>query len=238
MTHKATTSHRTTTPSSAASRQPQGAYRMDDLEFSGDFDGDLVLPPEDHGGKGNIEARVQSTQDRLSQLRAEAEALEREKVQFEELSLKQRQFMDGRAEMVDKLHRSVTMLDRETFEAQKKAEQMSALRANFSQHLDVVAALAPEKWNATDLPLELGRALSMIEDAREEHAKGMHRLSGWNAGGSAGALAAAGSTRGGLQISGEMNRANFMRWAFMGSAFSLPLIAAGVILWLLSLATR
>ena len=86
---------------------------------------ELVLPADSMSlAPENLAERVQTTQDRLTKLRAEAEALEREKLQFEELSRKQRDFMQGRTEMAEKLNRSIAMLDRETYEAQKRVEQL------------------------------------------------------------------------------------------------------------------
>ncbi len=202
-----------------------------------DFNGDMVLPPENNvSGVENIADRVQSTQNRLSQLRAEAESLEREKVQFEELSRKQLEFMQGRTDMVEKLNRSVTMLERESYEAQKKAEQMTVLKDMFQHHLVNVQSLTPEKWNPADLPHDLNRALSMIEDAREEYEKGMSRVQMLTTVASvvshAGSRSNQGTVRSAMPV--EISRDSFLRWAFVGAAFALPMAVAAATLWLLA----
>ena len=73
---------------------------MDYLEDEGDG---LVLPADSMSHGSDLEERVQTTQHRLSQLRQEAEALEQEKLRFEELSRQQKEFMQGRVEMGEKL---------------------------------------------------------------------------------------------------------------------------------------
>lgn len=205
--------------------------------YSQEFDDnqeDLVLPSDNSPmGAENLAERVQTTQQRLTKLRAEADALEREKQQFEELSRKQVDFMQGRTEMAEKLNRSIAMLDRETYEAQKRVEQLLVIKDGFHQHLDVVDSLNPEQWNPRDLQHDLTRALGIIEDAREEYQKAMARVQMLTQA-AAPALAAsapvqnAGPVREmpaprspGLPM--EISNDAFKKWAFCGFAFTLPL---------------
>jgi hypothetical protein len=199
---------------------------------------DLVLPADSMSLAPEVLAeRVQTTQNRLSQLRAEEEALLREKQQFEELSRKQQQFMQGRSEMAEKLSRSIAMLDRETYEAQKRVEQLLVIKDTFHQHLDLVDALHPEQWNSRDLPQELTRALGMIEDAREDYQKNIARVQMLTQA-PASALPAAtvavsplrelsAPAAAGLPV--EISRRAFRLWAFCGAAFTLPLVALAVL---------
>ena len=144
-------------------------YEEDDREG-------LVLPADSLAHGSDIEERVQSTQHRLAALRQEAEELEQEKQRFEELSRQQKEFMNGRSEMGDKLTRALTHLDRETYEAQRRVEQLLVIKDTFNHHLDVIDSLNPEQWNPSDLRHDLGRALGMIEEAREEYVKGSSRI--------------------------------------------------------------
>ena len=199
----------------------------------------MSLAPE------NLAERVQTTQHRLTKLRAEAEALEREKLQFEELSRKQRDFMQGRTEMAEKLNRSIAMLDRETYEAQKRVEQLLVIKDSFHQHLDVVDSLNPEQWNPKELQHDLTRALGIIEDAREEYHKSMARvqmLTNAHHGGvpATPAVSVAGQSReapssrsAGLPV--EISRSAFRTWAFCGAAFTLPLIVSALLYLLVRL---
>lgn len=157
---------------------------MDYLDDDGD---ELVLPAEPMGNGSDLEERVQTTQHRLAQLRQEAEALEQEKLRFEELSRQQKEFMHGRTEMGEKLTRALAHLDRETYEAQRRVEQLLVIKDTFNHHLDVIDSLNPEQWNSQDLRHDLGRALGMIEEAREEYIKGSSRVHLLTTGGAANA---------------------------------------------------
>ena len=232
-TTKATTRRAPATQSASVHQLPV-RLESPDLEYEDDLHDGLVLPSDSMSGVENIADRVQSTQNRLSQLRAEAEALELEKQQFEELSRKQHDFMQGRTDMVEKLNRSVTMLERESYESQKRAEHMIVLRESFQHHLDLVQTLTPEKWNPADLQHDLNRALSMIEDAREEYEKGMSRVQMLTnaAPAPAARTAAQGAVRSAMPV--EISRESFLRWAFVGAAFALPMATAAGVLWLIA----
>ena len=214
--------------------------------YDDDSRDDLVLPADSMSlAPENLAERVQTTQQRLSELRIEAEALEREKLQFEELSRKQKEFMQGRAEMAEKLGRSIAMLDRETYEAQKRVEQLLVIKDSFHQHLDVVESLNPEQWNPQELQHDLTRALGIIEDAREEYVKAVARvqmLTGSVAPAMPAAAAASSANHAreaaanrvaGLPV--EMSRRAFRMWAFCGAAFTLPLAVIGVLYLLVRL---
>lgn len=210
-------------------------------DYEENIQDDLVLPSDSMSlAPENLAERVQTTQQRLTLLRAEAEALEREKLQFEELSRKQREFMQGRTEMAEKLSRSIAMLERETYEAQKRVEQLLVIKDGFHQHLDVVDSLNPEQWNPQELQHDLSRALGIIEDAREEYAKAVARIQMLtNAPAPAVAAApvaaqaapvrgeAASHRVGGLPL--EVSREAFRSWAFCGAAFTLPLAVIGLL---------
>jgi hypothetical protein len=215
--------------------------------FDDDFQDDPVLSPETMSlGPDNLAERVQTTQQRLSLLRAEAEALEREKLQMEELGRKQREFMGGRTEVAEKLSRAIAMLDRESYEAQKRVEQLLVIKDGFHQHLEMMQSLNPEEWNPQELPRDLTRAIGIIEDAREEYGKSMARvqlLTHASTSGMSAATAAVAtpsrdynsSSRSPLPL--EISRETFRTWAFCGTAFSLPIIALAVLYMLVRLIT-
>lgn len=234
-------------PSSSPEVSPR-AGNSSLMAYDDDFQDDPVLSPDSLSiGPDHLAERVQTTQQRLSMLRAEADALEREKLQMEELSRKQREFMGGRTEVAEKLSRSIAMLDRESYEAQKRVEQLLVIKDNFHQHLEMVQSLNPEEWNSQELPRDLTRAIGIIEDAREEYAKSMARVQLLTNAASSTVPAAtaavtapvrdyaAASRSGGLPI--EISREAFRTWAFCGAAFSLPLIALALFYGLVRLIT-
>src|SRR5438034_8521095 len=123
---------------------------------------DEALSPE------HLDSQVQKAQEQLLQLKRQQEQIEKQKRELEELSRRQEELDRGRAEMTDKLSRSLVILEREGYDSQKKLEQIRATRESFSQHLKLIEAIDPKSWNPADLHKELSRALSAIDDARTE----------------------------------------------------------------------
>jgi hypothetical protein len=245
-----TTSRHASPLHAAASRED--TFHMDYQEDDGD---ELVLPADSMGHGSDIEERVQSTQHRLAQLRQEAEELEQEKQRFEELSRQQKEFMNGRAEMGDKLTRALSHLDRETYEAQRRVEQLLVIKDTFNHHLDVIDSLNPEQWNPSDLRHDLGRALGMIDEAREEYIKGsgrIHLLTAGSAQANAGAPQAAAQGHavshasaghatsaavshavpaGAAGLPVMLNKETFRFWLFCGLGFTVPLALTALVIF-------
>jgi hypothetical protein len=229
-----------TAPASTADTRAKGVSEYGYLEDDDEF----VLPPDtSHLGSEAFEERVQTTQNRLSQLRAEAETLEREKQQFEELSRKQKDFMVGRTEVTEKLSRALALLDRETYETQKRVEQLLVIKDGFNHHLDVVESLNPEQWNHQSLGHELTRAIGLIDDARADYQKSMPKVQASPSGSAPEAAeASAVPVDGALRVSAglpvEISREAFGRWAFCGAAFTLPLAVVGLLYIFASILAR
>ncbi len=246
--HPTTSRHASSLPPSASR---EDTFHMDYLEDERD---DLVLPADSMGHGSDIEERVQSTQHRLAQLRQEAEELEQEKQRFEELSRQQKEFMNGRAEMGDKLSKALTHLDRETYEAQRRVEQLLVIKDTFNHHLDVIDSLNPEQWNPSDLRHDLGRALGMIDEAREEYLKGSSRVVQLTAGSASASAAAPQAAAHPVShaVAGPsvhaaashalsagvpsalpvaLNKDTFRFWLFCGLGFTVPLAATALVLF-------
>lgn len=237
------TTSRHALPVSAPARRDE-TFHMDYLEDEGD---DLVLPAESLNGRSDLEERVQTTQHRLAELRQEAEALEQEKLRFEELSRQQKEFMQGRTEMGEKLTRALAHLDRETYEAQRRVEQLLVIKDSFNHHLDVIDSLNPEQWNPHDLRHDLGRALGMIDEAREEYVKGSSRVHLLTAGSASpsgpSAPAAVSPSNPSLaslpapvaavptHLPVTLNKDTFRFWLFCGLGFTVPLALTALVLF-------
>ena len=178
-------------------------------------------------------------------IRQEAEALEQEKLRFEELSRQQKEFMQGRVEMGEKLTKALTHLDRETYEAQRRVEQLLVIKDTFNHHLDVIDSLNPEQWNPSDLRHDLGRALGMIDEAREEYIKGSSRIHLLTAGAtsqnqpaapapspsSATSAMTLASTTAPSSLPVTLNKDTFRFWLFCGLGFTVPLAATAFVIF-------
>ena len=185
----------------------------------------LELTEEDSVTPELLDSQVQKAQEQLLQLRRQQEQIEKQKRELEELSRRQEELERGRAEMTDKLTRSLVVLEREAYETQKKLEQLRATRESFGQHLEVLEGIDPKGWNPGDLHRELSRALSTVDDARAEFSQQRSRLQ---------AIATQDSEDVSLQeaapeaVRGGGER-SFGQWVLIGFALSLPPMAVGLI---------
>ncbi|MGI8957971.1 MAG: hypothetical protein ACR2II_13815 [Chthoniobacterales bacterium] len=185
----------------------------------------LELNEDDTVSTEHLDSQVQKAQEQLLQLKRQQEQIEKQKRELEELSRRQEELERGRAEMTDKLTRSLVVLEREAYDAQKKMEQLRATRESFGQHLELLESIEPRTWNPADLSKELSRALSTVDDARTEYSQQRSRLQATADAGEAVPLPETGS---GFETSGGPAH-SFGQWLQIGLAFTLPLIIFGMI---------
>src|SRR6202047_4463648 len=131
----------------------------------------LDLPEEQAASPEMLDSQVQRAQEQLLQLKRQQELIEKQKRELEELSRKQEELEKGRSEMIEKLSRSLVVIERETYEAEKRVEQLKATANAFTQHLHSLERINPKSWNNGDLHRELSKALSAVDDARAEYSK-------------------------------------------------------------------
>src|SRR6478736_5837577 len=185
----------------------------------------LDLPEEQSGSPEMLDSQVQRAQEQLVQLKRQQEQIEKQKRELEELSRRQEELERGRAEMTDKLTRSLVVLEREAYETQNKLEQLRATRESFGQHLEVLEGIDPKGWNPSDLHRELSRALSTVDDARAEFSQQRSRLQ---------AIATQDSEDVALpeaapDVAGTRGEKSFGQRVLIGFALSLPLITVGLV---------
>ncbi|MGH8094195.1 MAG: hypothetical protein ACREIF_12105 [Chthoniobacterales bacterium] len=185
----------------------------------------LELNEDDGVSTEHLDSQVQKAQEQLLQLKRQQEQIEKQKRELEELSRRQEELERGRAEMTDKLTRSLVVLEREAYDAQKKIEQLRATRESFAQHLELLEAIDSRTWNPADLNKELSRALSTVDDARTEYSQQRSRL---QAAADENENVALPETSAGFESSNSMTH-TFGQWLQIGFAFTLPLIVFGLI---------
>ena len=185
----------------------------------------LDLNEEENVSAEHLDSQVQKAQEQLLALKRQQEQIEKQKRELEELSRRQEELERGRAEMTDKLTRSLVVLEREAYEAQKKMEQLRATRESFAQHLELLEAIDPRTWNPSDLNKELSRALSTVDDARAEYSQQRSRLQATTDENGAVPLPETGAAF----EAGHGTPHTFGQWLQIGFAFTLPLIVFGLI---------
>ena len=190
----------------------------------------LDLPAEEEQSAGeHLDSQVQKAQEQLLQLKRQQEVIERQKRELEELSRRQEQLQSGRAEMVEKFTRALVVVERESYDAQKRVEQLLAIHDSFQQHLDVLESINPKSWEGLDINKELSKALSAIDDARTEYTRSVPKISLE----SDPEIDPMASTLGATY--GVEPPKDFVYWLKAGAAFTLPLIVALVAVVLLIL---
>ena len=184
----------------------------------------LELSEDESLSSERLDSQVQKAQEQLLQLKRQQEQIEKQKRELEELSRRQEELERGRAEMTDKLTRSLVVLEREAYNAQKRLEQIRATRESFGQHLELIEAIDPKSWSPADLHKELSRALSAVDDARTEYAEQRSRLQATEE--NAGDTSLPDAVRDSYVVNGARS---FSHWFQIGVALTLPLIIFGVI---------
>lgn len=186
----------------------------------------------DEDASGELGDKVQQVRAELESLKQKQEEIEREKSRLEELKRRQDELDTGRSEMLDKLTRSLVVVQREVEETQKRLEQLHTIYNSFTQHLRQLEAINARAWSSNELPRELSKAISSVEDARAEYIKAQAKISPEPA-------SAESSYAGGAE--GEYasyEEHGFLYWLKSGFAFTLPiqvLGAIGLLVWIWSI---
>lgn len=124
----------------------------------------------------DVQAKVHEAQAELMQLRQRQEEIERQKLHLEQIKKKQDLFGQGKRDLMEKLGRSITTIERDLYNTQKLVEELTATHTNFTSHLEVLRSLQPEKWQRHQVDEELDRAIDAIEDAKDDYLKSSRRL--------------------------------------------------------------
>src|SRR5438552_750409 len=189
----------------------------------------LELNENEADSQEHLESQVQKAQEQLLRPKRQQEQIEKQNRELEELSRRQDELERGRAEMTDKLTRSLVVLEREAYNAQKRLEQIRSTRESFGQHLELIEAIDPKSWNPAELHKELSRALSTVEDARTEFSQQRSRLQAVDENSNDVSLPEVAPDVADLLEGGR----SFGQWAKIGFAFTLPLMIFGFIAFLL-----
>jgi multidrug efflux pump subunit AcrA (membrane-fusion protein) len=180
----------------------------------------------------HIDSQVQRAQEQLLQLKRQQDLIEKQKRELEELSKRQEQLQHGKAEMLEKFTRSLVVLERETYDTEKRVENLKAIRESFLQHLDILESINPKAWEGADLNRELTKALSAVDDARAEYSRCRSKL---NAESGEELLNADAQFQ--MAEAGQTDK-GFGYWFKSGFAFTLPLLILGIIILLVLLSRQ
>lgn len=189
---------------------------------------DVLDFDDDEPSSEELQSQVQKAQDELAELKRRSEQIERDKQRLEELSRRQDEFETGKTEMLDKLTRSLVVVQRETQVAEKRLDQLNEIHEAFTEHLRTLEAINPKSWVGLDLSKELSKALSSLDGARNEYTRSKSKLE-LEPLEEIRSVDAASSDYEEYYAGGEKS---FFYWLKAGAAFTLVPTVVGV-LWLL-----
>lgn len=181
-----------------------------------------LLELEEDDGLEKLDSQVQRAHEQLIQLKRQQEQIEKQKRELEELSKRQEQLTQGRAEMVEKFTRALVVLERETFDAQRRVEQLKTIHESYRQHLMILESINPKTWENPEINRELTKSLGAVDDARAEYSKSRAAI---NPETSEDILAT--TDNGSDAATGSQD---FLYWLKSGLAFTLPLVLLGIVL--------
>lgn len=118
--------------------------------------------------KEDIAEQVDTTRQQLAELQRRREDLEREKNELEELRRKQAEYEMGRKEMLERLTRSLVILEQHEVEVTRLAENVMNARVTFAKMKDKLEGIREEQWSNANLKEELTKALALVDIARNE----------------------------------------------------------------------
>ena len=188
----------------------------------------LDLPEDDNVPGEHLDTQVQKAHEQLLSLKRQQEFIEKQKRELEEMSRRQEQLHAGRSEMVDRFTRAAVVLEREIYDAQRRVEQLQAINDSFNQHHQYIESISPKNWEGLDINKELAKALGAVDDARAEYSKSLPKISPETETGRGDPVAASAGFQ--LNYNETVTEKDFIYWLKAGFAFTLPLLALGIVL--------
>lgn len=177
--------------------------------------------------RDDVTQQVTGAVSEIERLRIRQEELEREKKALEELTRKQVDYEAGKRDMIEKLNRSLILLEKEETQAERLVELLAETRGKFQETLADLKSINEQAWGDSGFREELSRALAKVEAAKDLYKRALSKIdaSSWHkAGGRSEALPEA-------PRDAAPDR-SFGYWVKVGLAVSLPVIVVLVLLFL------
>jgi vacuolar-type H+-ATPase subunit I/STV1 len=183
--------------------------------------------------RADTAARMSDAARDLEMLHRKKEELERKKAAFESASRKQEEYERGKQDLIEKLDRSLVMIEKEEVHAMQLVEVLTTTRQRFRTALEELNRIDEERWPDDRVAEELNKAHALLEEVREVYKKGLAKIdaSRWKEG--AGRSEASAYEPIARSPSG---REGFGFWLRVGLAVTLPITVVLVLLFVFYLA--
>lgn len=182
--------------------------RVGAAESGADEAGEAALTPE------QLASDVQRTQEKLAALKREQEMLERRKRELEDLSRRQAEVEQNTSDLTERLTRALVVLQQQSIEARRRAEQLEQAGSNLQRHLEGLQGIDVGSWSQSEAPREITRALGLLDGARTDYDSTRARLLCEKTDPETAPESAAGGAE----------ERSFLGWLQAGFAFTLPLL--------------
>lgn len=168
-----------------------------------------------------VEEQVATSAQELDRLRMRQEELERERRELEELRKKQEDYERGRREIMDRLNKSLIMMEKEQVKAERMVDLLVNTRGEFKGMLTEIEAINEEDWPDDAVRDELTKSLVVLDECRMQYNKSVARIEAVMADDSKGSNESSSMLPAGGASKSELS---FSYWLKAGLALSLPLI--------------
>jgi len=183
--------------------------------------------------KEELTTQVAGAVSEIERLRMRQDALEKERTDLEELAHRQEAYERGKRDIVEKLDRSIVLLEKEELQGKQMIQLLAQIRSRFKASLAELRVIREDTWPDDTFQEELNKALVLVEEARADYKSGLAKIeaSSWQRD-LAGRKPSAPLER--LESSPSPEK-GFVYWLKVGAAVTLPLIVALAILFVVNL---
>lgn len=126
--------------------------------------------------KEEINAGVVSAIKEIEELKRRQEELEREKNDLEDLAKKQKEYDEGKREVIEHLTEGIVALEKKEIQSAQLTDLVVATRNRFKEILSDVERLSNGGWTEENFRQELFKSLVIIDDARMEYNKSLAKI--------------------------------------------------------------
>lgn len=126
--------------------------------------------------KKELDGRVVVAANEIDLLKRRQSELEARKVHMEEISKKQTKYEKNKHDIIEKLNRSLILLEKEELQATRMVDLLSDTRARFKAALAEVRSIQEDKWSDVDFEESLDKAIVHVENASSLHQKGLSKV--------------------------------------------------------------
>ncbi len=133
--------------------------------------------PQVSQSQAETHARIEQARQQILELRRQQDELERLRQELEDLRRREDEFEHGKIEMLEELSRTITSIEQEEFELNKRAAMLVSFRELYQDYIRQLSDIHENEWSQDELKTHLTKAVSVVDAARAELNKGRAQLS-------------------------------------------------------------